>query len=312
MAKRVLITGASGFIGRHCVPHLVERGFEVHAVSLRSRPPEAEVRWHTVDLLDEGQIGRVLDDVRPTYLLHLAWVTEPGRYQRSEDNLRWVQASLSLLRGLQRAGGQRVVMAGSCAEYDQRYGYCSEGVTPLAPVTPYGVCKHATQLMLAAFSELAGLSSAWGRVFSVYGPHEHPERLVASVARALLGGREALCTAGVQVRDYLYVEDAATAFVALLDSGVTGPVNIASGRGIVVRDLVQTLGEVCGRTELVRLGALSTRGDEPLVIFGDSGRLRSTVGWAPRWELRAGLEETVRWWLGARRASGRDDSAIDR
>jgi len=311
MAKRVLITGASGFIGRHCVPLLVERDFEVHAVSLRIPPLEGDVRWHHVDLLDDGQVWKLVDEVRPTHLLHLAWVTEPGRYQRSEDNLRWVQASLSLLRSLQSSGGKRVVMAGSCAEYDQRYGYCSEGVTPLAPATPYGVCKHSMQLMLKTYAELTGLSSAWGRVFSLYGPHEHPERLVASVSRALLGGHEALCTPGNQIRDYLYVDDVATAFVGLLDAEVTGPVNIASGRGVAIRDLVQTLGEVCGRPDLIRLGALPARADEPSVIFGDSGRLRSIVGWKPRWELRAGLEKTVRWWSGACSTRGRSDSAID-
>src|SRR5262249_15055807 len=153
-------------------------------------------------------------------------------------NLQWVGASLELIQAFQRHGGRRLVAAGTCAEYGRSDAPCLEETTPLQPATLYGTCKHALQLMLAAFSNETGLSSAWGRMFFLFGPGEHSNRLVPSVIRALLEGRPALCSQGNQLRDFLPVEHAAEAFVALLDSDVTGAINIASGAAVSVKQIV--------------------------------------------------------------------------
>ena len=204
--KRILVTGARGFIGRHCLPLLVARGYEVHAVSSQRITANAsDVYWYQADLLDPSQVLALVTKVRAGHLLHLAWYTVPGKYWTSPKNLRWVQASVSLLQEFVAHGGQRVVMAGSCAEYDWRYGYCSEAVTPLAPRTLYGTCKHSLQLVLSAFAKQTGLSAAWGRIFFLFGPYEHPDRLVAFVIRSLLKGEAARCSHGNQIRDFLYV-----------------------------------------------------------------------------------------------------------
>ena len=99
------------------------------------------------------------------------------------------------------------------------------------------------------------MSLAWGRVFFVFGPHEHPARLAGSVAGALVAGQEALCSHGEQVRDFLYAPELAAAFVALLRSDVTGPVNMASGEAVALRELIEALAAAAGRPDLVRLGA---------------------------------------------------------
>src|SRR4051794_12940479 len=96
--KRVLVTGASGFIGRHCLPALSARGFDVHAIHATGTPG-IESTWHRVDLIEPVQMRRLLDEVQPTHLLHLAWYVDHGKYWTSTENLRWIEASLSLLRG---------------------------------------------------------------------------------------------------------------------------------------------------------------------------------------------------------------------
>jgi len=193
--KKVLVTGATGFIGQYCLPLLLERGFEVHAVTSKDLDEaESDIYWYRADLLDSEQAKRVMAKVKPSHLLHLAWHTVPGEYWTSTENLRWVQASLDLLQNFVSHGGYRVVMAGTCAEYDWKWGFCSEDTTPLTPETLYGVCKHSLQSMLDAFSKQTGLSSAWGRIFFVYGPHEHPGRLVSSVIRSVLKGEPAHCS----------------------------------------------------------------------------------------------------------------------
>jgi nucleoside-diphosphate-sugar epimerase len=295
--KRVLLTGASGFIGRHSLAPLLAHQYEVHAVSSRPQPDNGSaVRWHQADLLDSNELAALLISVRPTHLLHLAWYAEPGKYWTSEKNLEWVSASLNLLTEFVRQGGQRIVIAGTCAEYDWRYGQCSEDVTPLSPATLYGNSKHALQILLAALARQTSLSAAWGRIFFLFGPHEHPSRLVASVTRSLLKGEPALATSGEQIRDYLHVQDVAEAFVALLDSAVTGPVNIASGQPVAVRDINLTLAKLCQRPDLLRLGVLPTRPDDPPKLTADIRRLHNEVGWRPAYTLEQGLEHTVNWW----------------
>jgi nucleoside-diphosphate-sugar epimerase len=295
--KRVLLTGASGFIGRHAIPILVESGYEVHCVDLASpEEQEKKVRWHQADLLDDNQLRDVVTHIRATHLLHFAWFAKPGEYWTSAENLRWVRASLSLLQAFTGNGGQRAVMAGTCAEYDWDYGYCSEKVTPLKPTTLYGTCKHSLHMMLKAFSAQTGLSSAWGRIFFLYGPYEHPSRLVASVIRSLLRNEPALCSHGNQVRDFLFVEDVASAFVSLLMSDVNGPVNIASGRPVTVREVAVAVADRMSARELLRFDALPAPVNEPPLIVGDNRCLADQVGWRPRYDLATGIARTLSYW----------------
>jgi nucleoside-diphosphate-sugar epimerase len=295
--SRVLVTGASGCVGRAAVPELVRRGWDVHAVSSREiTNASPDVVWHRANLLDTTDVQRVVTAVRPTHLLHLAWYVAPGRWASAPDNFAWVKASLDLLDAFRTAGGRRVVSAGSCLEYDWDFGYCSEASTPCAPHTIYGTCKHALERLTQAFSQAHGFSSAWGRIFFLYGPHEHPDRLIAHVVRSLLNGEPARCSHGNQIRDYLFVRDVANAFVALLESDVEGPLNVASGRPIALKDLVMRAGTRIGRPELVQLGAIpAAPTDAPLVVANVS-RLHASLDWRPAFDLERGLDETIEWW----------------
>jgi nucleoside-diphosphate-sugar epimerase len=295
MTRRVLLTGATGFVGRAAIEPLQDAGFEVHAVSRRRLDTSANITWHGVDLLDEDRMARSVKAISPSHLLHFAWYAEPGKYWTARENLDWLRASLALLQAFTVSGGRRAVFAGTCAEYDWSHGSFVEDLTPLVPGTLYGTCKHALQEVLGVYSRQFGLSSAWGRIFFPYGPHEHPSRLVSSVICALLEGRPALCSSGEQVRDFIHVRDTAGAFAALLVSEVQGAVNIASGRGVAVKDIALGIGRRLGCPELVRLGARPLR-DEPPVMIADIRRLTEEVGWRSAIDLEDGLAATIDWW----------------
>jgi nucleoside-diphosphate-sugar epimerase len=297
--SRVLVTGATGFVGRGALAPLLAAGHEVHAVSTRPAPDWSPrgVVWHRADLLDPATAEALVAAVRPGHLLHFAWDAEPGRFWTSTDNLRWVEASLRLLRAFAEAGGTRAVLAGTCAEYawtDETV--CVEGETPTEPATLYGAAKHGLRVVAEAHARQAGYSLAWGRIFFVFGPHEDRRRLGGSVASALASGSPAETSAGEQLRDFLYAPELADAFAALLDSPVTGPVNVASGTPIPMRDLIESLARAAGRPDLLRLGARPTNPNEPTTLTADVTRLRDEVGWSPTRTLDEAAAETMRWW----------------
>ena len=298
MTPRVLITGGTGFLGLPCTQRAIDAGAEVHVVA-RNQPdvlPEG-VAFHAADFAQPTSILKVCHAVRPTHLLHLAWVTTPGAYWSTPENRDWERDSFHLVVAFQYCGGRRVAIAGTCAEYDwSTGGACHETHTPTRPATLYGACKAELRRGVEAITNQYDLSLAWPRLFFLYGPREHPARLVPSVANALLAGRPAETTAGTQERDFLHVEDAADALVRLLLSDVTGPVNIGSGEPVAVRSVVEGIADEVGRSDLLRLGAKPMPANEPPQLYADVNRLRNEVGWSPRIALRQGLADTVAWW----------------
>jgi nucleoside-diphosphate-sugar epimerase len=292
----LIITGATGFIGRHAVQSAVQHGFEVHGLGTRlPDDPHPGVTYHVVDLLDDRARARdIVREIGASHCLHLAWYAAPAVFWASRENFRWAAATLDLAEAFADAGGRRLVGTGSCAEYDWSQGFCSEGVTPLEPATPYGVAKDAVRRLLRSWSREAGVSFAWGRIFFVYGPGEHPDRLVAYVVRALLRGERARCTDGSQSRDFLHVRDVADAFVRLAASGHEGALNIGSGQAVPVRSLVQRIASEIGRPDLVDFGARPSP-EGPALLFGDTRRLREALQWAPHFDLESGLRDVIAW-----------------
>jgi len=297
--KRVLVTGGRGFIGRHTLAPLIELGFEVHATATDEGIPEflkeLPVTWHTCDLLATGAAPELVGRIAPSHLLHTAWVTEHGDYWTSAENLSWVSATLDMLGAFARAGGHRYVNAGSCAEYSWDQEVYAEDSSPTVPATLYGRAKLAVaELALVASQEL-GLSVATGRIFFAYGPFENANRIIPYTCRQLLKNEQADFASGLLERDFLHVQDAASAFTALLDSDLEGPVNIASGDAISLATVVKKLGRIAGVDALINLGARPDRPGDPPKLIANIDRLRS-IGWKQKISIESGLQDTFSWW----------------
>ena len=194
-------------------------------------------------------------------------------------------------------------MVGTCTEYDTRYGYCVENLTPLAPASLYAASKHALQVLLSAATPQLGLSAAWARIFFLYGPYESPHRLVPAVITALLHGQPARTSHGNQIRDFLHVADVGAALVALLNSDVTGAVNIGSGQPVTLREIVLQIAGQLNAADKVEFGAFPAAEGEPPILVASAERLHQEVGWTPHYDLPSGIAQTIRWWQSQRAGS---------
>jgi len=296
---KILLTGASGFIGTHCIQPLIRKGFEVHCVSSKSRTTRAAEIWHQADLLCEAEIEGLVKKVAPSHMLHLAWYTEPGTVN-DPSNLLWAKSGLELIRLFKKYGGSRIVVGGSCLEYDWNYGFCSESLTPRNSNSLYGCCKNSLFEIISRYANVTGLSFAWARMFFIYGPWENPNRLVPYVIKSLLEGNTARCSDGAQIRDYLHVQDVADALVELVTNNAAGDFNIASGIPVRLGQIINTIAAQIGRPELVELGAIPKRDNDAALVVGNAEKLDQTLEWRPQIDLKPGLEHTIEWWKNKR------------
>lgn len=294
--KTVLLTGATGFIGSHCIDPLLSKGYKVFAVSSKPQASSASaLQWIHLDLKNEKKIEEELRRLKPSHLLHLAWYAEPPHYWQSYENILWLQSSLHLLKVFLEEGGRRVVMAGTCAEYEWKHAECHELETPCIPESLYGTAKYSLFLLGKRLAALSNASFAWGRLFHLFGPGEHPKKLIRMVISGLLQEKPVSCSSGEQIRDYLYVQDAADAMTSLLDADCQGAVNIGSGQPMQIREILKKIVEKIGNEELLQLGSMTPRLSDPLLLVPCTARLNNEVRWKSKREIGEGLDKMISW-----------------
>jgi nucleoside-diphosphate-sugar epimerase len=276
---RVLLTGASGFIGRYVLNQLVDAGIDAVVVG-RSRPNGYNGDFVEADLLQSEDYKGLVQRAGASHLIHLAWYAEHGQYWTSPLNLRWVEASVRLVEAFCAAGGQKVVTAGTCAEYDWSYGFCREDLTPLSPATLYGTAKDATRRLLDAVCKVHQTPFAWGRVFVPYGSGEDSRRLIPSLIDVFQRKRPPFGVNASAYRDFLHVEDVANGFMRLLLTDAQGSYNIASGKPTQIAEVVQLMGRKFEANPSIVLKLSTERPGEPEILFGDSRKLKA-LGWQP-------------------------------
>ena len=289
---RVLLTGASGFLGRYVLDGLRRQGIATAMVGRRRAPDSAFAEFIEADLLAAQDFAALVKASGATHLLHLAWYAEHGKYWTSSLNLRWVEATTRLVEAFCEAGGQQVVVAGTCAEYDWSHGYCREDSTPLNPATLYGTAKDGTRRLVMAVCAQHEVPCAWGRVFLPFGSGEAGQRLIPSLIDVFRGKRPPFGVNASAYRDFLHASEVAEGFIALLCSGASGDYNISSGRPVQLGDVVQELARLLNADPQAVLSLTTERSGESTLLVGENRKLK-TLGWQPALALAQGLERTV-------------------
>lgn len=259
MTGVVLLTGATGFVGRQVLRALGEAGVRVRVVVRDGKQSQVaalkgvEAVVTTPDLFAEtfnwwAGVCEGIDTV-----IHAAWYAEPGKYLKSGKNLDCLAGTLQLVKGAVQAKVRRFTGVGTCFEYDLAGGLLSVD-TPLRPSTPYAGAKAAAFMALAQALPQQDVEFAWCRLFYLYGEGEDPRRLVPYLHAKLAAGEPAELTSGKQIRDFLEVQVAGRMIVETALSDVQGPVNICSGVPITVRQLAEQIADTYGRRDLLKFG----------------------------------------------------------
>lgn len=278
---KVLVTGATGFLGQHLVPRLLERGHAVIAVA-RNETKAREFSWfHGVEFIAcdlhrrQGNMFELFQ--KPDVVMHLAWTGLPnyGDLFHYEENL---PADYRLLKSMVEAGASHLLVTGTCFEYGMRNGVLAEQMLT-APANPYALAKDSLRKFLQALQLKNNFILQWARLFYMYGPGQNPNSLLAQLDRAIDSGETVFnMSGGEQLRDYLPVEEVASRLVALAQQPLdTGVLNICSGTPVSIRRLVELHAAKRNASIRLNLGHYPYPDYEPMAFWGDATRQNSIL-----------------------------------
>ena len=299
---RALVTGANGFVGSYLVEALL-RGGESVAVLCR---PESDL-WRLEAALphvalirgDLANIERAEDEIRefaPDTVFHLAWHGVGGRHRNDPAHIdKNFLGSIALLRLALRVGAGAFVGLGSQAEYGPQDNVLDEEART-EPTTAYGVAKLCTCLFSKHLAAASEMRFVWLRLFSSYGPKDSPEWMIPYLIRTLARGERPSLTAGEQVWDYVYIEDAAEAiYKAAATKDAQGVFNLGSGRAHRLREIVERIRDMIDPALPLGFGEVAYAPNQVMNLQADITRLTAVTGWRPKTTLSEGLSRTVEW-----------------
>ena len=281
---KVLITGSTGYIGRHLTRLLEAKGIEFVMLGRNF----SEKKRIQVDLLKTKNFSEIIANIKPTHLIHLAWYAEHGKYWNYSLNIAWIHSTFFLFAAFYKNGGEHAFVAGTCAEYDWRYGYCVENLTPEGPETLYGESKCATRRLIELIKKQYGGTLTWARIFFPYGLDEPQSRLLPSLFRFFRVEDAPFGVNKKAYRDFLHISDTVEAITLCTTLNIDGIINICSGQAILIESIVREIADICGNNPDKILNYESTLKGDPAFLIGDNKKLRA-LGWKQKVNLREGL-----------------------
>jgi nucleoside-diphosphate-sugar epimerase len=283
MRKKILVTGASGFIGRYVVESLLEEGVEVIATSANVEkagqlPWFSRVRYIPFDLITfDPAVDYYQFFDRPDALIHLAWEGLPNYKSEFHVEVNYPRHA-AYLENLVKHGLRDITITGSCMEYGMQEGAIREDQPALADHA-YGRGKEALRKFLVALGTQYHIPVKWARLFYMYGKGQSPKSLLSQLEKALESGEESFnMSGGEQVRDYMPVDQVADCIVSVaLQNEITGTINVCSGKPIAVKQLVENYLRKTGRTIRLNLGFYPYTDYEPMSFWGDATKLQAII-----------------------------------
>jgi len=299
---KVLITGASGFIGKYIINILDPDEYEIHAIYNQNKPINGlkKITWHQVDLFNNKEVGEVMEVIKPTHVIHLAWYAEHGKFWNSDKNIGWIDATIKLFKEFKRLNGIKFIVSGTKAEYFDGEFFeehlnsvfeCIEEMEP-NPDTLYGKSKNLLHKKLKEL-DVDKKSLVWARVFDTYGPYENEKKFCSYVIKSAQENHAISCKNPQLELDFLHVVDIAKAFKVILLNDFTGTINISSGNSISLKGIAQYILKKLKKEKLLELNLHSK---DQRKIYGNNTLLKS-IGWSVEHEIDSGLDDLINFYL---------------
>ena len=308
LEQRFLVTGATGFIGASLVRKLAEMGCEVHALVRegadlwRLRGTEQKVRLHKGDLTAADRLRDLVLSIQPTIVYHLAVHGAYPDQTNADEIIRTdIFGTWNLLKACAEVDYKVFVNTGSSSEYGPKLHAMRETDLP-EPSSYYAVAKCAQTLVCQHMARAERRPVNTFRLFSVYGPYEAPSRLIPTVIRRCLEGKDLEMVSPETARDFIYADDVLQAYLQLgqlsLQCGET--FNIGTGVQSTVRDVVGAVLRSTGAKVKVHWGSMAARVWDTDTWVADPSKVRRVLKWTPKISLTEGIERTVEWFRGNR------------
>jgi nucleoside-diphosphate-sugar epimerase len=275
---KIILTGATGFIGRYVLEELSNNPFyEVYCITNKETVSEKHKNIHQyhVDLLDftkagDDKLRLLLEEIKPDSCLHLAWYTGHKDYLISPLNLQWQEASIRLINYFYESGGKRLLSTGTCIEYSlKESGRHKENTTPIQPISLYAQSKVNVLNYLKERNKEQKMNYLWSRIYFIYGPGEQKSRLVPYIIHSLQNDKQAKPNNGLAIRDYIYVKDLSRQLISLLESDAQGVVNTGSGKPVQVQTIFDQIGKIVNKESLIIKDEQELGLDVPAMIAPD-------------------------------------------
>ena len=296
--RKVLVTGAAGFIGSHLCRSLVEKGAEVHAVSRSERQdPEKKMRWWQGDLADLAAVRRIYGAAKPDIIFHLASEVTGKRdlsvvLPTFHSNL---VSTVNLMTLAAEAGCRRIVLTGSLEEPDPG--------SPAVPCSPYAAAKWSVNGYARMFHELYKLPVVLARLFMVYGPGQSDlTKLIPYTILMLAKNEVPKFSSGLRPVDWIYVDDVVAGLLASASAeGIEGAnVELGSGALVTIRGVVEEMVRLMKPAVQPAFGALPDRPMEQIRV-ANAGESFKKIGWRPQVGLSEGLQRTIDWYTRSKK-----------
>lgn len=305
---RVLVTGGTGFLGHHVSKALLDRKADVtllvqpHEKTWRLKSIGENVYCAEANLMNREETRKVIQDVRPEVIIHFAGLMERRRDLSILDDLveKHLACTMNLILGIDREVTKLVINTGSGEEYGEQADPFVETLST-DPVSPYSASKACATAMATYCSRALGIPIVTMRPFLAYGPAQLHDTLIPFLIKGVLQKKTVELTDGLQYRDFLYVDDLVSCYLAVIEKVETfiGPeiFNVGSGQKTRVRDVVEIIADLLDGRDYLNIGARPMRDGEVFSMIADIKKSKKLLGWRPKVSLRTGLRKTIDWWL---------------
>jgi len=306
LTKKILITGITGFIGRHLSEELIKQGYEVSGliryVSDRNKFELPKVPLYFGDILDYNYLREALKDIRPDIVIHLAMqssVEYSFRNPYEEYRVGFLgtsniaQAAMEVVPEL-----EKFIFASSVEVYGNQKSFPIKEDAILKPASPYGVAKVSAEYLLRYLYESHNFPYMAFRSTNTYGRKFNCNFIVEHVISQMLKGTNRILLGNPNpIRDYLFVDDEVDAYIKLIQTNTFGGVfNTGTGRSITVKELVRIIGEILDYKGGIEWNRTYKRPYEIEDLSVDIGKIKTILGWSPKYSLESGLTQTIDWW----------------